>query len=152
MRKGIARSNSDQTKLMKEEEKNKEYCPACGAVIDRDYDRCPSCQLVFEPESDIEPVMEKESDELITLFKLNDLVEAQLMKLLLEDAGIPCMVSEGGMTSVMGASTASGFSFARIKVMVPKSHAREAVIALAERKKWGENELARYLTMLDDVS
>jgi hypothetical protein len=153
MRKGIVRSNSDQTKLMKEKkEEEKDICPACGAVINPDDDRCSSCQLNFKPENDIEPVIEKESDELITLFKLNDTVEAELMKLLLEDAGIPCIVTSGEMSNVLGASTSSTFSFASTKIMVPKSHARDALIALADRKKWGENELARYLTMLDEVS
>ena len=127
-------------------------CPACGAELDSDDEtRCPSCKLELKAADMLTPDMTRESDDLISLFKLNDLMEAQLLKTQIEDAGIPCVVSEGGMTSVFGASTGSGFSFTRIKVMVPASKAKDAITALGEHKKWSETELNRYLSMLDEL-
>ena len=127
-------------------------CPACGAELDSDDEtRYPSCKLELKAADMLTPDMTRESDDLISLFKLNDLMEAQLMKTLIEDAGIPCIISEGGMTSVLGIATSSGFSFARINVMVPASKAKDAITALGEHKKWSETELNRYLSMLDEL-
>lgn len=128
-----------------------EHCPACNTKIEAGATTCPECRLELSAKDLIVPDMKKESDDLISLFKLNDSIEAQLLKTLLEDDGIPCMVSEGGMTSFFGASTGGGFSFTRIKVMVPASRAKDAIKALAGHKKWTENELARYLSMLDEM-
>lgn len=138
---------------MTEKEKDETtFCPACGAELDLDdLSRCPSCKLELNVVDELTPDMTRESDDLVSLFKLNDLIEAQLMKTLIEDAGIPCVVSEGGMTSVLGVSTSSGFSFARIKVLVPASKAKDAIVALGDHKKWGEDELNRYLSMLDEM-
>ncbi|MCD6216972.1 DUF2007 domain-containing protein [bacterium] len=128
------------------------FCPACGAEIASDDEtRCPSCKLELKAADMLMPDMTRESDDLISLFKLNDLMEAQLIKTQIEDAGIPCVVSEGGMTSVLGIATPSGFSFTRIKVMVPASKAKDAITALGEYKKWSETELNRYLSMLDEM-
>ncbi|MFH1515971.1 MAG: DUF2007 domain-containing protein [bacterium] len=128
-----------------------EFCPACGAAIDADATACPECRLELSAKNAIVPDITRESDELISLFKLNDSMEAQLIKTLLEDDGIPCMVSEGGITSFFGASTGGEFSFTRVKVMVPASRAKDAIKSLAGHKKWSENELARYLSMLDEM-
>ena len=130
----------------------KTFCPACGAELESDeVTRCPSCKLELNAGETLSPDMTRESNDLVSLFKLNDAMEAQLIKTLIEDAGIPCVVSEGGMTSVLGASTSSGFSFSRIKVLVPVSRAKDAVAALGEHKKWSEKELNRYLSMLDEL-
>ena len=136
---------------MNNDNENIDNCPGCGAKIDPDLDHCPVCKLELSVKDFLEPDMTKESKDLISLFKLNDLMEAQVLRTILEDADIPCVVSEGGMTSYMGVSTPSGISFTRIKLLVPASRARDAVAALAEHKQWTEDELARYLSMLDEL-
>ena len=128
-----------------------ELCPACGAAIEAGVEKCPQCDLEFAVKDIIEPDMHKESEGLVSLFKLNDSIEAHLIKTLIEDDGIPCMVSEGGMTTFFGASIGGEFSFTKVKVLVPASRAQDALKAIAGHKQWSEDELARYLSMLDEM-
>jgi hypothetical protein len=127
------------------------YCPACGAEMSESDKRCPQCKLEYSVHEYLEPDMEKVSDDLISLFRLNDLMEAQLIKTLLDEENIPCFVSEGGMTSVLGAMTPASISFARVRILVPASEAKNAVKALAQNRNWNEETLSRFLTMLDEL-
>jgi hypothetical protein len=126
-------------------------CPACGADISESDERCPQCKLEFGFQDLLEPDIKKVSNDLVSLFKLNDIMEAQMLRTILEDEKIPCFVSEGGMSSVLGASTPSSISFARFRILVPASYAKKAVQALAAHKKWSRDELSRYLSMLDEL-
>lgn len=129
-----------------------EFCPACGAPIERDTQSCPLCKLEYKAHQALIPDMQKESESLISLFKVNDSIEAELIRTLLEDAEVPCVISDGGISSYFGAATASNFSFTQIKILVPASHAKDAINALAEHKQWSEEELNRYLSMLDELN
>ena len=124
-------------------------CPGCGAEIEVDAKKCPECNLEFKTPSGVVLEIKRESGELVNLMRVNDVIEAQMIRMFLEDEGIPCIISEGGMTSYFGASHL--LSLNSIKILVPETKARDAIIAMQKYHKWDEKELDRYLTMLDEI-
>lgn len=125
-------------------------CPACGAEVSESEKRCPECKLEYSVHDYLEPDMQYASDNLISLFRLNDLMEAHLIRTLLEEEGIPCILSEG-LTSVLGVMTPASISFSRCRILVPASKARDAVKVLAANRNWSEDKLSRYLSMLEEL-
>jgi len=128
---------------------DKTYCPGCGAEIGEGDEKCPGCGIEFQTQSGVTLEIKRESKELIMLMKVNDIIEAQMIRMFLEDEGIPSIISEGGMTSYLGASML--LSLNSIKILVPESRARDAIVAMQKYHKWDEKELNRYLSMLDEI-
>ena len=127
----------------------KKYCQGCGTEVDETDIKCPTCGLEFQKMPGVVLEIKKESEGLINLMRVNDVIEAQMIRMFLEEEGIPSIISEGGMTSYFGASTL--LSLNSIKILVPEKRARDAIIAMQKYHKWDEKELDRYLTMLDEI-
>ena len=124
-------------------------CPSCGYPIGKTAKECPSCGIAFQSDKKVSVELKKESGGLIILMTVSDSIEAQMIRMFLEEEKIPCVVGEGGVTSVLGAS--SLFPFFEVRILVPADRARDALIAMQKYHKWDEKELERYLTMLDET-
>jgi hypothetical protein len=132
---------------MPDEEKIK--CPSCGWLVDESAQECPSCGIVYSTVKQPFMVIKKESESLVNLLSVSDAVEAEMIRMFLEEEKIPCIISQGGVTSVLGAVGPSGFT--RIRILVPRERAKDAILVMQKYHKWDEKELERYLTMLDEI-
>lgn len=128
------------------------YCPSCLAEYRAGFTHCPDCDvdLVAELPSGDEPFEVDDGTttegtrvgpDAVEVYRAFRDIEAELLRSLLEDAGITVALFRGGLT-------AYGVGIPpEIKVMVARDQA-EAAVAVIRAAEQGENAL----TELDEIA
>lgn len=112
------------------------FCPVCKYEYVQGVDKCPDCdaELVWElPPETPKPEDLWSNEEAVTVFTAKDSVEAEIVRGILESAGIPCYVNPGVTKWARGTSILGGLQSLDIMVLESKAgEAEEAIKAAME--------------------
>ena len=119
------------------------FCPVCKCEYVQGIEKCPDCDeaLVWELPSELPPDHVPPGfwtdEEAVTVFTAKDSVEAEIVRGILESAGIPCYVNPGVTKWARGTSMLGGLQ--SIDIMVLESKAWEARKIIEEAMEAGSD-------------
>ena len=105
------------------------FCPQCHYEYTDDVKECPDChkKLVAQlPTPDVDPDI-----QWIALHSLPGIVYAEMAKVAIENAGIPCYLKQDVITGALG-SKGAGAVGAEVILFVPEEHKEKAEKILHE--------------------
>ena len=118
------------------------FCPKCKCEYVQGIEKCPDCdeELVFMLSTEFSPSHPEffnTTDEVVTVFTAKDSVEAEIVRGVLESAGISCYVNPGVTKWARGTSMLGGLQ--SIDIMVLESKAWEAQKVIEEAMEAGSD-------------
>jgi len=123
-------------------------CPACDTALLNMVDDCPGCGLALATAAII-PMLQRTDDGMIVLGKFTDRMSAEILIGRLASEGIPAYISEASSIAGVGL-----IDFARMlpfRVLLWPQDAVAALRILAEDEHWTDDQLARYMSMLEEA-
>ncbi|HYE77739.1 MAG TPA: hypothetical protein VEI97_07120 [bacterium] len=123
-------------------------CPACGSALPIGVGECPDCGLVLLARNPgVAPALARSSDGLITIAVARTQIAAQILIGRLGAEGIFAITTGEMVLNLPHLRMADPYPV-RIQVL-PQQAARALQVLVAEGT-WTDEELARYLSMLDE--
>jgi len=118
------------------------FCPKCKYEYVNGIEKCPDCdeELVFMLPTEFPPSHPEffnTTDEVVTVFTAKDAIEAEIVRGLLESAGIHCYATPEVTRWARGASMLGGLN--SLDIMVLESQASEAQAVIKEAMEAGSD-------------
>ena len=124
------------------------FCPKCKYEYVNGIEKCPDCdeELVWElPDQKLPFELPPEhvppgfwsTDEVVTVFTAKDIIEAEIVRGILESAGIHCYATPEVTRWARGASMLGGLN--SLDIMVLESQAGEAQAVIKEAMEAGSD-------------
>ena len=109
------------------------FCPECKCEYVNGVEKCPDCdaELVWElPNPLFAPQYQDllSDEEAVTVFEAKDSIEAEIVRGILEGAGISCSVTPDLSRRLYGLTTSDGLNPIKIEVMASKAWEAQTVI------------------------
>ena len=116
------------------------YCPNCRSEYKEGIVRCVDCGAALVPGSP-PPVVEPETseEELVSIYQAGDEMEAEIVRLVLEEAGIPVLETGGLIHALGNVLTVGPWAAKSISVFVPTSRVEDAKAALEKALEKGND-------------
>lgn len=122
-------------------------CPACQSEFDTLPAVCPNCDLSLRV-LNLRPILTPAGDDLVLIAEFDGLLGAQIVEGRLRGEGIQALIAGASQEAYMG--DADPGSADPIRLLVHRSQAEQVIRLLGADAEWSEDDLARYMSMLDE--